>query len=70
MIIISAIIFIISGMLSFLIGTLGGPPITNKFGEERIRFPMEVSFTITLLILLIVFSALLLAAGRIALREI
>ncbi|MEM5830983.1 MAG: hypothetical protein QXO40_02155 [Candidatus Aenigmatarchaeota archaeon] len=68
MIVLAMLIFVTSGMLSFLISTLGGPSIDyGKF--EGKTAPTESTFTIALLVLLVIFAVIIVAAGRLFSRE-
>lgn len=71
-IVLSLIVFITSGALSFILSTLGGPSIsTDRISEmyKKPSAPVEVSYTIGILIFLIIFAVILIAASRISERE-
>ncbi|MEM1687411.1 MAG: hypothetical protein QXV63_00925 [Candidatus Aenigmatarchaeota archaeon] len=68
MIVLAIVIFVTSGMLSFLISTLGGPSIAYEKFEGNVA-PTEFTFTLAVLVLLVIFAVILVAAGRLIGRE-
>lgn len=74
MVVIGLIVFITSGFLSFFLTTVGGPEITSDTESltsfRRSPPSLEFSYTISVLIFLIIFAVILVAAGRIISKEV
>jgi len=66
-IIIALIAFVTSGIITFLVSTLGGPQIPS--GPNPNPTPSDVAFTLGTLVLLIIFAAIIFAASYALRRE-
>jgi len=75
MIIIALITFVSSGLLTFIISTLGGPETSStstsssSISSSINSTPPEITFTIGTLVLLIVFAVIIFAASYVLRRE-
>jgi len=70
MIIIALVAFVTSGIISFLISTLGGPQIPSTSNSNSNPTPSDITFTLGTLVLLIVFAVIIFAAGYALRREV